>query len=264
MKLNKPLPVEDLEFIKAHVPVDKLRSMYGVITGATGWFGNWICAALDYMGCEHGRVDTRSLFPFKCDYIIHLAPGDSNSLISQLQKTEVKHVLFTSSGSVYDETPSVNCIEKRTNENLFISSGLPVNIARCFSFIGAGVCQKDLAPGKFIKACLDNKEFDVYNPKSIRTYMYMADMVIWLLNILLADKGNVYDVGSTERITMLELAVKIKGKIGSNNSLWVGYGKDDPRPNYVPNLQFAHEDLGLRVYTDLDTAIDKTIAWERL
>ena len=90
----------------------------------------------------------------------------------------------------------------------------------------------------------------------------MADMVIWLLNILLADSGNIYNVGSSETVTILDLAVMITSKMAHDN-VWIDYSKFDPRPNYVPNLQFAREDLGLRVYTDLDTALDKTIEWER-
>ena len=265
MILNKPLPAEDMKFIQEHVPVNKLRNMYGILTGATGWFGQWICAALDYMHCEYTRMDTRDLQPFQCDWLIHLAPEDSTDLIALLNKTKVKHVLFMSSGSVYDEVPSANCIEKRANENLFLKSDLPVNIARGFSFIGAGICQKDLAPGKFIKACLNNRPMEVTNPYSIRTYMYMADMVIWTLNILLADKGNIYNMGADERITMWMFADKLSKRFDAPYNILDGeFRKDDPRPKYVPNLQFSHEDLGLRVYTDLDTAIDKTIEWERL
>ena len=108
--LNKPLFESDLRFISDHVNVDKLRSMYGVITGATGWFGVWICEALDYMGCEYSKIDTRRLSPIQCDYCIHLAPRDSTELIGLLEKSKVQHVLFTSSGSVYDAVPSENCI----------------------------------------------------------------------------------------------------------------------------------------------------------
>jgi nucleoside-diphosphate-sugar epimerase len=261
--LDKPLPIEDMQFIAKHVNADKLRSMYGVVTGATGWFGQWICAALDFMGCEYSKVDTRRLYPFKADYCIHLAPKDASPLIQMLDKADVKHVLFTSSGSVYDKVPSENCIEKKANEDLFIKSGLPVNIARCFSFIGPGVCQKELAPGIFIKAYLENKPIGIINTHITRTYMYMSDLVIWLLKILLADKVNVYDVGSAERITPFELAIRIKAKMNAKSELWMMEGNPDPRPNYVPCLQFAQEDLGLRVRVDLDTALDKTIEWER-
>lgn len=263
--LHKPLPEFDLRFIREHVPADKLRSMYGVVTGATGWFGAWICSALDYMGCKYSKIDTRDLHPFQCDYCIHLAPRDSAGLIGLLEKSDVKHVLFTSSGSVYDAVPSENCIEKRAQENLFLKSDLPVNIARCFSFIGAGICQKDLAPGKFIKACATNRPLIINSPDSIRTYMYMSDLVVWLLNILLFDKGKIYDVGGDEKITIYDLAVKISIPFGVNTVILEdGEYATDHRPNYVPNIQRAQEELGLRVYTDLDTAIDKTIEWERL
>ncbi len=46
-----------------------------------------------------------------------------------LQKTDVKHVLFVSSGCVYDRELGDYGREKLDNENLFLASDLPVNIA---------------------------------------------------------------------------------------------------------------------------------------
>ena len=264
LQINKPLPEADMRFIAEHVDVGKLRSMYGVITGATGWFGSWICEALDYMGCKYQKVDTRKLKPLQCDYCIQLAPGDPRELIYYLKKTDVEHVLFVSSGSVYDSEQTSYSIEKQDGENAFIESGLPVNIARCFSFTGAGVCQKPLVMGDFINDCIYGEPLEVYNGgKSIRTYMYMSDLVIWLLAILLSEKGCVYDVGGNEPLTILQLAEKVNAHFGNRNGILLDdkYYDHEPRPNYVPNLKPAYE-MGLRVLTDLDTAIEKTIEWE--
>lgn len=255
--LNNPLPVSGL-----YLPAP-LLNMRGCITGATGWFGSWIRAALDYNMMSYEMLDTRDIHRVDCDWLIHLAPGDCTDLIAMLQKTDVKHVLFVSSGSVYDVEPTEYGIEKRTNEDLFLNSGLPVNIARCFTFTGGGVCQKPLAIGNFIKSCLNKKPVKVLHDGfgyAIRTYMYMTDLVQWLMTILLADKGNVYDVGGDAPIDMLDLADYITYKFDSYN-IEVIESKPDTRPNYIPNLAPAKE-LGLNVTVGLDEAIEKTIEWE--
>lgn len=210
-------------------------------------------------------LDTRDIHRVDCDWLIHLAPGDCTDLIAMLEKTDIKHVLFVSSGSVYDIEPTENCIEKQRNEDLFLKSDLPVNIARCFTFTGGGVCQKPLAIGKMIRTCLDKRPFNITNPFSVRTYMYMTDMVQWLMTILLADKGNVFDVGSDEQINMRGLAKKITYKLPTQFYIFLDdkFREDDPRPNYIPNLAPAKE-LGLKVTVGLDEAIDKTIEWERM
>jgi nucleoside-diphosphate-sugar epimerase len=263
--LNKPIPIEDLELIKQHTNVDCLRSMRGIVTGCDGWFGTWVCAALDYMGCEYDRLDMRDSHPVSGDYCIHLAKGELGGLIDVLQKARVKYVLFTSSGAVYDMKPSLIREEKYINERLFNESGLPVNIARVFTVIGGGVCQRPLAVGKYITSCLNNESIKVYDEKAVRSYLYMADLVIWLLHILFAESGNTYDVGGAIPITMLELAQKVNDRFGGRQRIEIFKNNilDDPHPIYKPNCSKVKNTLGLEHYTDLDTALDKTIEWEK-
>jgi len=262
--LKKPIPLDDLGLIARHVDVRRLQSMRGIITGCEGWFGTWLCAALDHMGCEYDKLDMRDPHPVEGDYCIHLAKGELSGLIDVLREAQVKHVLFTSSGAVYDMKPSPIQVEKCENEELFINSGLPVNIARVFTVIGGGVCQRPLAVGAYIKSCLNNEPIKVYSGgRSMRSYIYMADLVIWLLNILFAEVG-VYDVGGAKAVTMLDLAHRVADCVGGNQSIEVidSDPYNDPHPIYKPNTSKAKA-LGLEHYTDLDTALAKTIEWER-
>lgn len=264
MNLGKPIPAEDLKFIANRVDVDKLRSMSGLITGATGWFGNWICSALDYMNCSYIKLDTRKMdYLFDCHYCIHLAHGEVSELIKRLQRSvNVKYVLFTSSGAVYDRHLSDYGRTKLNHENAFLASGLPVNIVRCFTFTGAGVCQKPLAIGEFINMAKSGTVINVHHPSVIRTYMYMAEMVAWLLNILLSQSGNIYDVGGAIPITMLDLAQRI-AQYFPVTDVGVTYSSDiEQRDRYIPHLASAHK-LGLKNEIGLNEAIRKTVEWEK-
>lgn len=265
--LHKPIPEDDLEFIAKHVDIDKLKSMRGIITGSEGWFGAWMCATLDYIGCEYDRLDMRYPYPnVTGDYCIYLAKGSLNGLIEALIETKVEHVLFTSSGAVYDNGFSLIREEKIIQEFLFKHSGLPVNIARVFTVIGGGVCQRPLAAGKYIKSCIDNEPIRIMGDgKSIRSYIYMADLIIWLLNILFAESGNAYDVGGGKPVNMIELAQKINGRFKNRHKIEIleDMALYDPHLIYLPDCSKAKNMLGLEHYTDLDTALDKTIEWER-
>lgn len=268
----KPIPIADLEFIKQHVDVDKLRSMHGIITGCDGWFGTWVCAALDYMGCQYDRLDMRDPHPVIGDYCIHLAKGELGDLIEILKTAQIKHILFASSGAIYDIKNSPIREEKLTNESLFVASGLPVNIARVFTVTGGGVCQRPLAIGRYITSCLNHEPITVYAENAVRSYLYMADLVIWLLNILFAKRYGAsfddvaYDVGGEDSITMLELAQMVNNRFGGHNKIVILKNNplNDPHEIYLPNLWKAKNTLGLKQYTNFDTALSKTIEWETI
>lgn len=252
---------DDMLHMANDIP-ERLVNMRGCVTGATGWFGTWVCSALDYIGADYVMLDTRKLKPVDCDWCIHLAHGESQPLIDMLLKTNVQHVLFTSSGAVYDRELSGYGRTKLTHENQFLESGLPVNIARCFTLTGKGVCRKTLAIGEFINAAKNGEPLEVYNGgKTIRTYMYMADLVIWLLNLLVADKGNIIDVGGDQPISILELAQMVIDRMGGQMILSDNFYMHEARPYYVPNIKRAAE-FWLYVHTNIETAIDKTIKSE--
>jgi nucleoside-diphosphate-sugar epimerase len=72
-------------------------------------------------------------------------------------------------------------------------------------------------------------------------------------------------VGGAIPITMLELAQKVNDRFGGRQRIEIFKNNvlDDPHPIYKPNCSKAKNTLGLEHYTDLDTALDKTIEWEK-
>ncbi|MDP1897433.1 MAG: NAD-dependent epimerase/dehydratase family protein, partial [Sulfurimicrobium sp.] len=145
----------------------------------------------------------------------------------------IKRFLFLSSGAVYGVPPSgVDFIPeaysgapdttdinsalgqaKRTAEFLCAyyaqKYSLNYSIARCFSFVGPflplGI---HYAIGNFIGQALYEDEIAVKGDGTpIRSYLYMADLVAWLLTLLQNGKsGEVYNVGSDQAISIRELA----------------------------------------------------------
>lgn len=194
--------------------------------------------------------------------------------------------LLISSGSVYGKQPynvemlsenylssldpSAYSLGKYTAEWLsrqyHHNHGLKVSIARCFAFVGPYMeFDKQFAIGNFIKAVCDGKSITINGDgTAIRTYMYAADLSIWLLKLLISSDGlSVFNVGGKDVYTIKELAEKVVSVLNSDVSICVATKPDEnkQRSRYVPDTGKAVNLLGLRQQVDFDEAILRTADW---
>ena len=94
---------------------------------------------------------------------------------------------------------------------------------------------------------------------SIRSYLYSADLIIWLLKTLTNGKNlKPYNIGSSEDISILELA-SLVSKFGDNKVLVEG-NKEVPT-FYVPNVDQTLNDLNISSFLDIETSISNTLKW---
>ena len=97
-----------------------------------------------------------------------------------------------------------------------------------------------------------------------RSYLYAADLTIWLWTILFKGKScQPYNVGSDVAITIGELGKLITEVLGSELDVIIDR---QPMPGkgteqYIPSIQTALLDLQLQPYIDLPTSIKKTADW---
>jgi dTDP-glucose 4,6-dehydratase len=197
-------------------------------------------------------------------------------------------ILYISSGAVYGKQPSgISHISeeytgapdltlsdsayaegKRSAEmlcTLYSSTyDLSIKIARCFAFVGPHLqLDENFAIGNFLSSLLKNQKIVIHgNGTPVRSYMYAADLVIWLITILIKGKNCYpYNVGSGEEISIETLAKTIAGfskkplavkiKIKKSNSYKID--------RYVPSTQRARKELGLKQHIRLSDGILKTI-----
>jgi len=144
--------------------------------------------------------------------------------------------------------------------------GIECKIARCFAFVGPYLpLDTHYAIGNFIRDALKGGPIKVKGDGTpYRSYLYAADLMIWLLNILLLGENNVaYNVGSDEDITILELARRVKKCFKKDLKIKVcqPYNNLDKHERYVPSIKFAKETLNLTVLFKLNEAIEKTIKY---
>ncbi len=237
-----------------------------------------------------GDVRTFEPPPVPFDFVVHAAaPADPLSLAkapAEVAETIVSgtrrvlalgrdaaRLLFVSSGAVYsapvepapDNPRAAYAGAKQAAEALCVQSGLPVVIARPFTFVGpyqsldAGFAITD-----FIRDGLRGGPIVVRGGSAVRSYAYGADLARWLLVLLLQGKPPLaYDVGSDEALSVLALAGRVQTHL---RALGIEAAVQEEKPGrpaqrYVPDVSQARDELGLRLRVPLDEALAKTIRW---
>ncbi len=208
------------------------------------------------------------------------------------RRCQAKRYLLTSSGAVYGRQPSEmdgvdeefqgapDTLEpataygqgKRASEWLVQCHarqyGLQTAIARCFALLGPYLpLDAHFAAGNFINDVLSGRDISVKGDgTAYRSYLYAADMTIWLLTILANGKQDVaYNLGSSNGISIRELAEAASVLGERTTSVTVATAPlPDVRPlRYVPCVNKAMAELGLCEYTSLDSALKKTFEWAK-
>lgn len=205
--------------------------------------------------------------------------------ILQLSRSnEVKRILLISSGAVYGPqaphlthqpddsltacdpwlTSSAYGEGKRVMElmgaMLQKNSAIECLAARCFSFSGPGIpLDAHFAIGNFIRDALSGNPIKVKGDGTqTRSYLYGADLAIWLLYLLTKGKsGSSYNVGSDEPLTIQELALTIRDLLAPNSEVTMmpaGERTNLTGSTYVPNIDRARS-LNCKPWTSLSDSI---------
>lgn len=219
-----------------------------LITGATGFIGSWIKEALDYQ-CH--MTLGRDFVNGEYDTIFHLAPTPIEPVIECAQKTGAI-VIYASSGAVYggaakqvSETDAVQPKteygkEKARSEKLLIGSGLDYRIYRLFALAGPGL-RNYFALTHFVDAVKHDRPMEVFgNGETVRSYLYAADVIGWILRLIDAPKG-IYNVGSEFPITTKGLAEEISYYLNGYPYVFAQPDYIEPAPFYLPSCKKARE-----------------------
>lgn len=198
-----------------------------------------------------------------------------------------KSILYTSSGAVYgtnyhrpsiaenhgvyhrELTPNNTYAEaKRHTEMLFAAfaknQNTEIKIARCFAYIGPHLpLDGHFAASNFLKCALECKNIIINGTgANQRTYMYTADLGVWLWTILLKGKNcRPYNVGSDHAVTIADFARMIAEQ--SKDAIQVqmpnAYSSNYSDDIYVPDVSRAITELGLGTYHNLEKSIQRTM-----
>jgi UDP-glucuronate decarboxylase len=213
--------------------------------------------------------------------------GTKNTILQC--KGVLENVLFTSSGVAYglnnkdfiseDDFTAPSSIENasalgigKINAEYLVSYFANIekynfSIARCFSLAGQYLpLNLHYAFGNFIEnAMTGNQIFINGSGLDKRSYLYIGDAIAWLLNMLIDGKNEIYNVGSENSISIIELAQKIASKsnknidikVLGNNNVEIGNFK---RSSYIPNTQKIRKEYKcLTEWTSIDSIVEKML-----
>lgn len=153
----------------------------------------------------------------------------------------------------------------------FEAQNLPVTIFRLFNTVGPRQVEHyGMVVPRFIKAALAGEPIEVYDDgKQSRCFGNVYDVVDALVKLSQCDAaiGQVFNIGSTEEVTILELAQRVKSTTNSSSEIrHVSYehafkkGFEDMRRR-VPNTSKIQRAIGWQATTKLDETLAQMIEY---
>ena len=149
--------------------------------------------------------------------------------------------------------------------------GLKVVIVRLFNTVGPRQTGAyGMVIPRFVSQALRNEPLTVYGDgKQTRTFTYVKDVVHALTGLAEADNaaGEVFNIGGTEEISILDLGNKIIKATGSTSKIEIipyekAFGKDfEDMLRRVPGIEKINQCIGFNPKTDLDEILKQVVAF---
>lgn len=150
---------------------------------------------------------------------------------------------------------------------------LPTVVVRLFNTVGPRQTgQYGMVIPTFVKQALAGRPITVYGDgKQTRCFGYVGDVIGALMKLMDKDEaiGQVFNIGSNEEVSILELAGRVKELTGSQSEIvFVPYDEAyeegfEDMPRRIPDIGKVHALVGFQPEMKLDGILQKVIAFYR-
>jgi dTDP-glucose 4,6-dehydratase len=259
-----------------------------------------VVSALQFV---QGHVADFPLADHRPDYILHAATDNTaftteaeeqersraivegtRHMLDFARKSGARRLLYVSSGAVYGalagqlsgakeddhalaEPLTPYAAAKSHAELLCLESGVDFVTARAFAFLGPYLpLDAHFAAGNFLRDARRGGPILVRGDgTALRSYLHPADLVVWLLRILLrGQRARAYNVGSDEVVTTAQLAHLIADAVEPTPEVIIqSVQPQGPQNIYLPDIRRARIELNLDVTIPLRDAIARTLEFLR-
>jgi dTDP-glucose 4,6-dehydratase len=121
------------------------------------------------------------------------------------------------------------------------------------------------AIGNFIRDARASKAIHIAGDGTpLRSYLYAADLAIWLWKVLLNGKaGRAYNVGSEKALSIREIAEHVANCVSPKPEITIAQKVQSGQlaTRYIPSTQRAQNELKLTQQIGLTEAISRTLGW---
>ncbi|MDE2293214.1 MAG: NAD(P)-dependent oxidoreductase [Elusimicrobia bacterium] len=264
--------------------VELLEGSLASLTGLPGRFTHVVHAGGDHQ---------RSASAAPVADIEEEAAAGARRVLAGARAAGAGRLLFTSSGAVYGPQPAdVELMDeerpfpepagapatpaegyargKRRAERLLTAGaagGPETVVARCYASLGPYMeVDGVFAAGNFVRDALRGGPVVVSGDGTpLRSYLYGADLAVWLWTLLLRGRaGRAYNVGSERAVSIAELAAAAaRLRPGCRVETRGRAAPHAPPQRYVPSTVRARQQLGLRENIPLDAGLARTAEWLR-
>lgn len=263
--------------VAGHASVQMLQGDMGSFDFPEGEFPFVIHAATapapasPLSGFDHDAAGTRRILEFAGAHGTRRLLFTSSGAVYGQQPAELSHIPEDYSGA--PATTDVNgsyAQAKRVSEYLCTAYGQQYGfdalIARLFAFVGPHLpLDANFAVGNFIRDVLRGGPVRIAGDGTpCRSYLYAADLAIWLWTILARGKAaRPYNVGGSCAVTIAELARIVVNTTVPGTPIEIAGQPTGIRMRYVPETGRAERELGLRALVSLEDGVRRTYDWHR-
>jgi nucleoside-diphosphate-sugar epimerase len=228
----------------------------------------------------HAALSSRATPPGGDDALVDTATRGMDSVAAHATASGTCRTVVLSSGSVYgtahatltESSPFAELAAedayaraKRDVELRARDSASPERefvIARLFSCIGHGYrAHSHLAHVSMIEDARAGRPVVLRSDGSaIRSYLFGADLAVWLLAILSSSGSDTVNVGSDEALSMLDFA-RVVSRAAGRGDAGVDVRATDAvvRPHFVPDIAHARSRYGVAPWTSVATAVGQML-----